>query len=192
MRERAKSLRWKPCTYCRRCSKLFGCFLQINILLVPDASVNREAAAVFKVKMKSQTSPGWHIKCMSPCKHTLQLSRTINTCRLQICTDKLCYHIGSDSAICFKVYFSSLQFPLCFQWATKLQERQFYRESFYWGLCWKSAGRCYLFIHFDLEVQMFPTQRQLHYTHTRQLWSRWLFPRWKPVISYGKLYSNGS
>lgn len=48
----------------------------MNILLVPDASVNREAAAVYRVKM-SQTSLGLHSKCISMCKHTLQYSGTL-------------------------------------------------------------------------------------------------------------------
>lgn len=58
-------------------------FSQMNILLLPDASVNREAAAVYRVKMKSQSSSGLHSKCISMRKHTLQWSRTLTHKYLQ-------------------------------------------------------------------------------------------------------------
>lgn len=61
---------------CRSCSQLFGWFLQMNILLQLDASVNREAAAVYRVRMKSQCSLALHSKCISTCKYTVEWQRT--------------------------------------------------------------------------------------------------------------------
>lgn len=52
-------------------------FLQMNILSLPDASVNRDAAAVYRAKLKSQTSLGLHSKCRGTWKHTLQWSGTL-------------------------------------------------------------------------------------------------------------------
>ena len=61
----------------------------MNILLVPDASVNREsAAAVYRVRMKSQTFLGLHSNCISTFKHMMvsdtdtQILDTRTTCAL--------------------------------------------------------------------------------------------------------------
>lgn len=49
---------------------LFWFFLQMNILLLPDASVNREA--VYKVKMKSTTFLGFQSNYMCLCESILR------------------------------------------------------------------------------------------------------------------------
>lgn len=101
----------------------------MNILLVPDASVNREAAAVYRVKM-SQTSLGLHSKCISMCKHTLQYSGTL-THKNYICTCGQCwwrcYNIVLDSNI--------ISLPPVFLcdssrgWAANLQLQRFQLEK---------------------------------------------------------------
>lgn len=140
---------WKPCMLCRSCSQLFGCFLRMNILLLPDASVNREAAAVYRVKMKSHTSLALQSKCISTCKHILHWSGILT----QILADSKTTSALIDSVKVMWYWFRLSSLPqksFCFhrlpvfptgnEQQTSCSRGLNYRESFFSGLCSKNCA----------------------------------------------------
>lgn len=147
-------VRWKPCMFMQELLPVIW-LVFADEYFITTGCLGKQRSSL--VKMKSQTSLGLHGKYMCTCKHTLQWSGTLTDKELY--TVWRSYNIGLDSEVIFLSTAVSNS-----QWAAK-------RSS---SSSQKTVGRnlcqSLLFIHFDLEEQMFPTQRQLC-TYRRQLWS---------------------
>lgn len=114
--------------------------------------------------MKSQTSLSLHSKCMCTCKHTLQWSGNTDTQIPADLKNYICTYIQCGGAIMlvwtprsFFLFTANEQHPAPLASSRKKASSQ---KTGGRNLC---QGR--LFIHFDLEVQMFPTLWQLSGTY---------------------------
>lgn len=178
----------QSCRLCRSSSQLFGSwlfffflFLQMNISLLPDASVNREAAAVYRVKMNPllpldppppHPSSSWslHSKNISTWTNSPQWSVTHRHLQTPSGTTSACWSVtwSGVQLLAFPVFKRSFFFPdvpsvgsaadLQLHSETKLLLRVRAQKTSY--LCQTS-----LFIHPDLEALMFSdTAASLLYT----------------------------